>query len=260
VALLLSLLPLIAFVWAVFSVDWVRSSACTEPRVQSALAGVDYCRGFMPVPAAEAELTFDQFIEAASGAQPERAWEMLSETERAESSREEFIEKWLPALWAERIGRAEPTDVRDRYLLRYRVYLGDNNEVSEGDVPYFRREVAFNHTGSQILVTDLAREARDADLRLTFPWIVTREDVATRQEPDGAAQYVWTAKAGGGLRSLCQTQVGDEWWSSTPLGWIPHKGLVGGDTSVSGGYLCEDQHAQKVLLGRAEQGGTRHVE
>jgi hypothetical protein len=172
---------------------------------------------------------------------------MLSEQERGESDVERFESDWAGTLWAERVGVATPTDVRNRYTLQYRQFSGESNEVPRGQIVYFNQEVEFTDGGSGVLIADRSPVERDATYPSDYPWLELVRDATTYRLPGPDQQPVEKWPAGGGFRMLCSTEVGDEWWARTPLGWVSRDDLM--DTPAS--ILCEAHHAQQVLQGRS---------
>lgn len=244
------LVTAVGTLWSMVNVDYLRYTACSAPQVQGATAPVGYCRGFRPVRAAEAEAFYDRFLGRAAGAQPDRAWGMLSERARGASDLERFEAEWAGTLWAERVGVAAPTDDRNRYRMQYRAFLGQGNEAAAGELVYFSQDVEFADAGADVQIEQLTPQDRDGESSVAYARLELARTATTYLLPGTDQQPVREWPAGGGFRMLCSTEVGGQWWARTPLGW------VSGDDVVDrpGGIACEGHHAQRVLSGRSDVG------
>lgn len=253
VGLLGALVALIGVLWTMFNVDYMRTWACAGPRIPAITAEFGYCDGFERVPIRTAEQTFDMYLRSAAGSQPERALEHLSASEREAIGEARFVKDWSGILFAELNGPATPTGERDRYVLPYRVYFGEDNEVDKGRVTSYKQLVEFEDTGSEILIVDLEPRVKDSNYEVQYVPLRLLPETTTRQRPTHESQAMASTigageiSAGGMLRSVCQTSVGPDWWSRTPLGWLAHADTQTGNVTASGGIQCDPHHALEVV-------------
>jgi len=239
--------------WTMVNVDYMRTWACDDRRVLENTDTLGYCDGFGPVTARVAELTFDEYLRNAAGADPMRGWERLAPRERDDVEQEQFMSEWEGVLFAELRGRAEPTGERNRFILTYQVWYGANNEAATGQVAYLKQEVQFVDLGPEVLLLDREPRVPDGAAEVSYPPLRLLPGTTTRQAPTHDSQYVASTEgaggisAGGMLRSICQASVGPDWWSRTPLGWLEHAQTQTGNIPASEGYLCDPHHALEVI-------------
>lgn len=232
----------VAFLTGVATSDTMRNNVCdaSPARWEQLILGCP--KAHQRVSQAEAQSVIDSYLGMASGAQPERAWYLLSTRMREElgPTQKDFAQDFENTLWIERLGTITPSADRqtfNRFDVRYLRFTGKNNETPDAAVNEYVQEFQIARTGRVTTITDIAPATRSDTLSWVYPAVYT---APTTQVPGMMRGFSSpsvqatnggdpTLAHGGLLRPLCEVELTDGAWVYAPgSGWIPDEFLAAG--------------------------------
>jgi hypothetical protein len=234
---LATLITLACTVLTLMVAPGVREALCRSvadwPTPLPFFCGDEYVR----VDQGEAEKFLMRFYGRASGADPRRAHEMLTDAERQRVPVEAFAQRWQDRAWAELTG-IEPTgdDRFNTYRVLVRHYEGQETAgmLTTGAVVVRSSEVTLRKTGGAVLLeheSEPQRQGIDLDHRYPRAELLREHGTYLEASPDSQpAVFAEELTVNGRLNVLCTLPPPDpaqappfvtEDWVRTPQGWIP---------------------------------------
>ena len=228
----------------------IQSFVCEKLPAEWTVVPTQVCEAeFRSVSLQDAEQAIDNYLNQASGADPQNAFDMFTEDVGVDN--EEFLDRWEDTLFADRTGDVEELG-DNKFRFTYTRYGGAKDHdvgpargwVSNDDPT----EMGLQRTDDDGFIIDhLSPPDRGPG---DFVEYVRSQPISITETYKHAARVNVVAPKVGRihlLSLLCQVEIpGDGWWSRTGWGWIAHEDLQIGEGAVTGEPRCDEHSVDRA--------------
>lgn len=238
------------------------ASACTSTWGNSFALVQKWCgEEYNQIDTASAQTAIMRYYGQAGGAEPRRAWLLLTDAQRGRVPLGDFDQLWAPYSWAEVRSDVQAVEKRLNVFqveVRYYEGFGDTSMPSRGRLVDYRILVGLESINGALRISEEIVDRRLGTTLANYP----RRGIAAHQktyntavqDDENVGMQASREKAGGLLTLLCtleepttsnaKNQDDIRSWYRTPQGWLPASGVPGFDRETlqkcSGAYAEAD--------------------
>ncbi|MBM6622153.1 hypothetical protein JTF08_11085 [Micrococcaceae bacterium RIT802] len=235
------------------------ASACTSTWGNRFALVQKWCgEEYNQIDTASARTAIMRYYGQAGGAEPRRAWLLLTDAQRDRVPLDDFDQLWAPYSWAEVISDIQTVEKRHNVFqvdVRHYEGFGDTSMPSRGRLVDYRILVGLESINGALRISEEIVDRRLATQLANYP----RRGIAPHQktyntalqDDENVAMQASRDEAGGLLSLLCtldepttspdNSQDGVRSWFRTPQGWLPTSGVPDFDRRTL--QTCSDAYA-----------------